>query len=134
MGYRKAVGDELAGLDLLLSFSKAEGLPINLIEAGWAGTPVMCTPVGGVTELIPDETFGIQVLPEEPAAVSARRIQRLLSKEGQAQLQALGRRFQERVTEEFTQEKWIQRLVEIYSELKVELRGSKSQLPNLAST
>ena len=38
MGYRKNVGAELAGLDLLLSFSKAEGLPINLIEAGWAAT------------------------------------------------------------------------------------------------
>jgi len=35
MGYRKEAGSELAGLDILLSFSKAEGLPISLIEAGW---------------------------------------------------------------------------------------------------
>jgi len=121
MGYRIAVGDELAGLNLLLSFSKAEGLPINLIEAGWAGTPVMATRVGGITDLIPDESYGNWVLPEEPVAETARRMQTFLSKEGLAQLQTLGRHFQERVTKEFTQVKWTQRLAEIYSELKVSL-------------
>ena len=39
MGYRQGVGNELVGLDLLLSFSKAEGLPINVIEAGWGWHP-----------------------------------------------------------------------------------------------
>ncbi len=58
MGYRDDVGRELAGLDLVLSFSKAEGLPINLIEAGWAGTPVMSMLVGGVKDLIPGDSFG----------------------------------------------------------------------------
>jgi len=117
MGYRPSVGNELAGLDLLLSFSKAEGLPINLIEAGWAGTPVMATWVGGVRDLIPDDPFGIRVPPEEPVEESARRLQTLLSKEAQAELSARASRFQERVTKEFTQEKWMQRLMEIYSEL-----------------
>ncbi len=65
MGYQESVGDSLAGLNLLLSFSKAEGLPLNLIEAGWAGTPVMCTKVGGVADLIPDERYGNGVRLEE---------------------------------------------------------------------
>ena len=33
-GYRPRVGDEMAGFDILLSLSDAEGLPVNLLEAG----------------------------------------------------------------------------------------------------
>ena len=50
-GARPRVGDELAGLDVLLSMSIAEGLPLNVIEAGWAATPVLATAVGGTTDL-----------------------------------------------------------------------------------
>jgi glycosyltransferase involved in cell wall biosynthesis len=122
MGYRNEVGNELAGLDLLLSFSKAEGLPINVIEAGWAGTSVMATWVGGVKDLIPDDDFGFRVLPNESVEESARRLQTLLSDPGQRKLQALGSNLQERVIKHFTQEKWLQRLGDIYSELNVSLR------------
>jgi glycosyltransferase involved in cell wall biosynthesis len=117
MGYRDAVGRELAGLDLLLSFSKAEGLPINLIESGWAGTPVMSTLVGGVKDLIPDESFGCGVAPGEPVEVTARRIETLLAESGRARLAAQGRRLQERVSAEFSRARWKARLREIYAEL-----------------
>ena len=112
-------GDEVVGLDLLLSFSKAEGLPINMIEAGWAGTPVMSTDVGGVKDLMPDENYGIIVSPAETPEESARRMQKLLSSEGRLQIREQGKRFQERVIAEFTQEKWKQRLTQIYAELSV---------------
>lgn len=121
MGYRDNVGRELAGLDLLLSFSKAEGLPINLIEAGWAGTPVMSSLVGGVKDLIPDESCGSGVLPDEPIAESARRITTLMSKTGRATLAAQARRLQERVSAEFSRARWLARLAEIYAELGVAL-------------
>ncbi len=119
MGYRENVGGELAGLDLLLSFSKAEGLPINLIEAGWAGTPVMSTLVGGVKDLIPDERYGVGVAPHEPIEESARRIAALLSEKGQVTLEAQGRRLKERISREFSQARWLGRLKEIYAELGV---------------
>jgi glycosyltransferase involved in cell wall biosynthesis len=117
MGYRDDVGRELAGLDLLLSFSKAEGLPINLIEAGWAGTPVMSTLVGGVKDLIPDETCGSRVAPDETVEESARRVEALVSESGRATLEAQGRRLQERVSAEFSRARWTARLREIYAEL-----------------
>jgi|GEM_PF-674856 glycosyltransferase involved in cell wall biosynthesis/peptidoglycan/xylan/chitin deacetylase (PgdA/CDA1 family) len=120
MGYRDEVGKELAGLDLALSFSRAEGLPINLIEAGWAGTPVMCTRVGGVTDLFPDESYGELVPKDEFPEESAWRLKLCLSKEGQAKLLEKSIRFQQRVTEEFNQNKWIRRLREIYSELNID--------------
>jgi glycosyltransferase involved in cell wall biosynthesis len=119
MGYRDDVGRELAGLDLLLSFSKAEGLPINLIEAGLAGTPVMSTLVGGVKDLLPGESFGGGVPPGEPVEQSARRIAALVSEPGRATLAAQGRRLQDRVSAEFSRARWTSRLREIYAELGV---------------
>ena len=119
MGYRDDVARELPGLDLLLSFSKAEGLPINLIEAGWAGIPVMSTLVGGVKDLIPDERFGTGVPPGERVEESARRMSTLLSDEGVKTLDAQGRRFQERVSKDFSRTRWMGRLREIYAELGV---------------
>ncbi len=127
MGYRSEVGNELAGLDLLLSFSKAEGLPINLLEAGWTRTPVMATRVGGVTDLIPDESYGSLVRPEEPAAESAREMQELISTEGESKLRAQGDQLQKRVMQDFTQEKWLERLTEIYAELKVDLKTAEEK-------
>ena len=121
MGYRKNVGDELAGLDVVLSFSKAEGLPINLLEAGWAGTPVIATPVGGVIDLIPDERYGTWVPLDEPADATALRLRACLSEEGRSKLQLQARCFQERMTIEFTQAKWVNRLEDIYAELGVRL-------------
>ena len=119
MGYRKEAGDELAGLDMLLSFSKAEGLPISLIEAGWAGTPVMATSVGGVRDLIPDERHGNPVSVDEPDAETALRLRALLAEESSDMLRAQGERFQERVASQFTRRMWVDRLEQIYSELKV---------------
>ena len=121
LGYREDAGRELAGLDLLLSFSKAEGLPVNLIEAGWAGTPAAATLVGGVKDLLPDDAFGTGIPPGEPADKTARRLAALLAPPGRDALEAQGRRFQERVAERFSRARWLARLGEIYDELGVRL-------------
>lgn len=119
LGYRDDVGRELAGLDLLLSFSRAEGLPINLIEAGWAATPVVSTLVGGVKDVLPDARFGVGIPPEEPADETARRLASAMTAAGRSELAAQGRRLQERVAAEFSRERWSARLREIYAELGV---------------
>ncbi len=121
MGYRDHVGGELAGLDLVLSFSKAEGLPINLIEAGWAGTPVMATLVGGVQDLVPDSRFGVGVSLQESSQQTALRLQACMTPEGRTSLREQARCFQERVMAEFTQTKWLERLKVLYAELNVDL-------------
>ncbi len=130
MGYRNGVGNELVGLDLLLSCSKAEGLPINLVEAGWAATPVMSTRVGGVTDLIPDESYGNWILPEESEFESANRMRTFLTTEGQTVLDAQARSFQERVMREFTSQRWLDRLQDIYAELHVDFMDRKKTGPS----
>lgn len=48
----------LADLDVVLSTSRSEGMPVALIEAAAAGLPVVATPVGGVGELVAHERTG----------------------------------------------------------------------------
>lgn len=121
MGYRENVGAELAGLDLLVSFSKAEGLPINLVEAGYAGTPVLATDVGGVKDLIPDETMGYRVPIDERPEATASRLMDLLTPEGRSDARARAARFQAHVLDGFTQEQWLDKLLGIYAELQVKV-------------
>lgn len=118
MGYRTEMSREMAGLDLLVSFSKAEGLPINVIEAGWAATPVLCTRVGGIKDLVPDERFGTTVSDAESPETTARELKSLIEN-GKDVQETKGARLQSRVADEFSRDRWLTRLREIYLELGV---------------
>jgi glycosyltransferase involved in cell wall biosynthesis len=117
MRFRPRIGREIAGFDVLLSLSDAEGMPLNVIEAGWAGTPVVATAVGGVLDLLGDPPAGRLVRPQDPPETIARAILDVLANPAD-----LGRRLQQRVMAEFTQQAWLDRLRAIYCPL-LEARG-----------
>ena len=126
MGYRTGVSDELPGLDLLLSLSNAEGLPINLIEAGWSGIPVLATGVDGIRDLIEPGVSGILLdAPAEDARV-AEAVQRLARDPAAAA--AMGSRLQARVRTRFSGTVWLSRLLELYRDAK-EIRSSAPNPP-----
>jgi glycosyltransferase involved in cell wall biosynthesis len=52
LGTCNNVRDILQSVDISLLFSKFEGLPISIIEAMFAGKPVIASNVGGIPELI----------------------------------------------------------------------------------
>ena len=112
MGYRNTVGAETAGFDLLLSLSFAEGLPINIVEAGWAGTPVFATAVDGILDLVPSAEYGTLVDPGASETEVAEKLAQTLS--DPAALKRSGVRLQQRVEEFFSGKIWIQRLLEVY--------------------
>jgi glycosyltransferase involved in cell wall biosynthesis len=58
VGARTDMAPVLADLDLVLLTSRAEGLPVALIEAAAAGKPVVSTSVGGVAEVVAHERTG----------------------------------------------------------------------------
>jgi glycosyltransferase involved in cell wall biosynthesis len=58
LGARADVPAVLADLDVVLSTSRSEGMPVALIEAAAAGLPVVATDVGGVGELVAHERTG----------------------------------------------------------------------------
>jgi glycosyltransferase involved in cell wall biosynthesis len=58
VGAREDMRGVLADLDLVMSTSRSEGMPVALIEAAAAGKPVVATNVGGVAELVAHERTG----------------------------------------------------------------------------
>lgn len=57
-----------------------DGIPVALVEAMAAGTPVVSTPVGGIAELLEDGEAGLLVPARDPVALAAA-IERLLDDE-----------------------------------------------------
>jgi glycosyltransferase involved in cell wall biosynthesis len=61
----------LRAFDLLLHPSRHEALPRVLIEALFAGVPVVASRVGGIPEVIEDGVSGLLVAPRDPIALGA---------------------------------------------------------------
>lgn len=61
LGNRNDVNEILADVDIVVSTSDYEGLPINLLEAMAAGVPVVATDVGGNKDLVDSGKTGILV-------------------------------------------------------------------------
>lgn len=71
LGERPDVEWVLAGVDLLVLVSDAEGIPGVVIEAQMAGCPVVTYPLGGVEAVVADGETGVVTARAEPAAVAA---------------------------------------------------------------
>ena len=79
LGYQsqEQVRQLLAGTDVFVMASFAEGVPVVLMEAMAAGVPVVATRVAGIPELVEDGVSGFLVPPGEPASI-IDRVDRLL--------------------------------------------------------
>ena len=71
LGDRADVPALLSALDIFVWLSRGEGMPHVIAEAGAAGLPVIATADNGTLEQIEDETSGLFVPHEAPAAVAA---------------------------------------------------------------
>jgi glycosyltransferase involved in cell wall biosynthesis len=58
LGNRNDVRTLLKEADIFCLFSKWEGLPVSIIEAMYAGLPVVASNVGGISELVEDHKTG----------------------------------------------------------------------------
>lgn len=70
LGYRSDVADLLAAADVYVMPSLSEGLPLALIEAMYAGKPVVASAVGGIPEAVTSGRDGILVPPQDPEALA----------------------------------------------------------------
>jgi glycosyltransferase involved in cell wall biosynthesis len=75
LGFREDIPDLLAAADLYVMPSRSEGLPLALLEAMFAGRPIVASAVGGIPDALGDG--GILVPPEDAAAL-AGALRRLL--------------------------------------------------------
>ncbi|CAK9250200.1 unnamed protein product [Sphagnum jensenii] len=114
MGYREGLSAEMAGFDVLLSLSQGEGLPINVLEAGWAATPIFASAVDGLNDLI---LGGEGHLVPPHASPSHLADQLFEFSKDRASLEVIGKKFLERVSQNFSGKIWLENLQKIYDEL-----------------
>jgi glycosyltransferase involved in cell wall biosynthesis len=93
----------MQAFDVFVLTSNSEGCPNVILEAMATGLPVVSTSVGGVPELVTDET-GILVPPGDDAAL-ADAIRQLL--DDPARRQAMGQAGRRRAVEHFSLETMI---------------------------
>ena len=70
MGYRRDIDKLLAACDCVISSSRQEGLPMNLIEAAASGRYIIATDVRGNTDVVRQSGFGTLVKLNDDAAMA----------------------------------------------------------------
>jgi L-malate glycosyltransferase len=114
VGCRSDVPRLLAAADVFLLTSVSEGIPVTIIEAMAAGTPVVATAVGGVPELISDGVTGL-LAPRGDEAALASALVRLL---GDGELRTrLAEQARHRAETEFSEQRMMTDYERIYQEM-----------------
>ncbi len=103
----------LNAFDIFVLPSIKEGFPYAILEAMRAGLPIVATKVGGIPEMLKNETNGLLVEPFSPSDL-ATKITRLLKDNVLAV--KIGRQAKIDVENYFSLEKMVERTKKIYSE------------------
>lgn len=98
-------------LDLYVSASRGEGLPLSLLDAMACGLPVVATRVTGHVDAVAHGITGLLTRPEDPQEL-ADSVARLL--DDPELRRRMGRAGRERVESRFTLEPMVARLAQLY--------------------
>jgi glycosyltransferase involved in cell wall biosynthesis len=104
-----------SAVDVAISTSDNEGMPVALIEAQLAGVPVIATNVGSNSEVIQDEVTGLIASRSVDALVGA--VNRFTSLPSLIRTQ--GGKGRERASKEFSLEKMIRSHADLYREVSI---------------
>jgi glycosyltransferase involved in cell wall biosynthesis len=115
VGYDEKMPERYPALNVLLSTSLAEGLPLNLLEASACGVPFLARAVGGIPEIPGQGAQDCLVPPDQgPEAYAAR----LDAWRGNTlERNRLGIELRRRVEAEFSAEAWNRTTAALYAEL-----------------
>lgn len=111
LGLRADVTAVLAAADAFVLPSLSEGLPLALLEAMFAGRPIVATDVGQVRAALAGGTAGILVEPGSPAAL-ATALDRVLFNPAEAQ--RLGRLAAQHAAAEYDLSRMVERYAGVY--------------------
>jgi glycosyltransferase involved in cell wall biosynthesis/acetyltransferase-like isoleucine patch superfamily enzyme len=112
----------LAGLDVAVLPSRAEGMSNALLEYMAAGLPIVATAVGGTLQMIDDGTHGLLVPPNDPARM-AGAIDRLLRDRGLAA--RLGEAARQRAEDRYSRAAMVRRFETYYLDLVANPRAGR---------
>ena len=110
VGQREDIPDLQAAADIFVMPSLWEGLPLAVLEAMLAGTPVIASRISGIPEAIRDEEEGLLVPPGDVMALRQAMVRLMADETTRSRLAKKG---QERALRDFT----IRRMADDYEEL-----------------
>jgi glycosyltransferase involved in cell wall biosynthesis len=113
LGFRGDMETIYAHLDIVVSASLREGIPIALLEAMAMARPVIATRVGGIPSIIDDGVSGILVPPQDPETLADRILDLLIHPERRKEI---GRSARQKVAERFSSERMCGEYISIYRE------------------
>jgi len=116
LGLRADIPNLLAGADVFVLPSVSEGLPLALLEAMFAGRPIVASDVGEVRAALADGAAGLVVEPGSVAALAAA-LDRLLATPSEAA--EFGARAAQRAAAEYDVSRMVARYVALYEALLV---------------
>jgi glycosyltransferase involved in cell wall biosynthesis len=131
LGLRADIPGILAAADLFVLPSLSEGLPLALLEAMFAGCPIVASDVGEVSIALAHGETGVLVPAGDPAALAAA-IDGLVGDPARAR--ELGRRAARRAAAEYDVAQMVCRYVAVYEELLGRQVDSHRALASIAST
>jgi glycosyltransferase involved in cell wall biosynthesis len=113
LGYRRELRPLFAAADIAVLSSDNEGTPVSLIEAAAAGLPAVATDVGGVGEVVSEET-GLLV-PQGDAAALAHALLRMAG--DPQRRESCGRAARRRAIDRYGAERLLGDIDALYGEL-----------------
>jgi glycosyltransferase involved in cell wall biosynthesis len=113
LGLRSDIANVLTAADVFVLPSLSEGVPLALLEAMFAGRPVVATTVGEVPTVLDGGRAGVLVPPENPAAL-ANALAELLADPTRAR--QLGVAAQARATAVYSFDAMLDRYVALYEQ------------------
>jgi glycosyltransferase involved in cell wall biosynthesis len=114
LGLRADIANVLAAADVFVLPSLSEGLPLALLEAMFAGCPIVASDVGQVRMALADGAAGVLVTPGQPDALAAA-LHSLLA--APAHARALGTRAARRAADEYDVSRMAARYGAVYEAL-----------------
>lgn len=123
LGLRSDIPNLLAGADIFVLPSLSEGLPLALLEAMFAGRPIVATSVGEVPTALGEGAAGLLVEPGDPAALAAA-LHRLLSDPKEAE--RLGQQAARRAETLYEVSQMVAEYARIYGDLLPESIGVRN--------
>lgn len=113
-GWAMDIATVISDLDVVVLTSKNEGTPVSLIEAAACGRPSVATKVGGVGMVVEHGVNGYLTRPGDPEHLATALEQLLADPAGRRRMGEAGRA---RVREQFSQERLLRDIRELYAEL-----------------
>jgi glycosyltransferase involved in cell wall biosynthesis len=121
-----------ASLDIMVSASRREGLPIAILEGMASRLPLVATAVGAVPTVIQDGRTGVLVPAEDPESLAAAIIELLRDP---ARRQQLGSTARQLVEDEFSAERMTNDYLRVYEDaIAAAAKGGQRRVaPSVAS-